>query len=103
MVSVYALMACRLVVMRLSSLITADADTDGVHHEQQRQCCEAVEPRVGGHGWNGSGRAALAAVSKRYQRLPPWSTLFMLGALADVVRSPQRLQVAVVEALSLLL
>jgi hypothetical protein len=36
MLLVYALMACRLVVMRLHSLITANADADGVHHEQQR-------------------------------------------------------------------
>lgn len=96
-------MAGGVVVMRLSGLITADADADGVHHEQQRQGCEAVDPGVGNHGWNGSGGAALAAVRARYQRLPPWSTLLMLGALADVVRSPQRLQVAVVEALSLLI
>ena len=38
-------------------MITADTDADAVHHEKQREGCEAVEPRVGGHGWDGK-RAA---------------------------------------------
>jgi len=50
MVSVYALMACRMVVMRFGGLITANADADGVHHEQQRQSSAAINPRIGSHG-----------------------------------------------------
>jgi hypothetical protein len=50
MVSVYALMAGWVIVMRLGGLITADADANGIHHEQQRQSSAAVNPRIGGHG-----------------------------------------------------
>ncbi len=42
-------MAGRVVV----SLVAPDADANAVHHEQQRQGCEAIEPGVGGHGWDG--------------------------------------------------
>jgi hypothetical protein len=36
--------------MRLHSLIAANTDADGVHHEQQRQSSAAIDPRIGGHG-----------------------------------------------------
>jgi hypothetical protein len=52
-------------------LITADADADAVHHEQECKGCETIEPRVGDHGWDGRWGGRLA-VSKRYHRLPPW-------------------------------
>ncbi len=86
-------MAGGVIVMRLSSLITADADADGVHHEQQRQCCETVDQRIGGHGWDGRW-AAVLAVSKRYQRLPPWSTLVKPDASAAASASVQRVELA---------
>ena len=53
MVSVYALMAGGMVVMCLGGLIAADADANGIHHEQQRQSSAAVDPGISGHGWDG--------------------------------------------------
>ena len=86
-------MTGRVIVMRLGGLIAADADADGVHHEQQRQSCEAVDPRVGSHGWDGRW-AAVLAVSKRYQRPPPWSTLVEPNASAAASASVQRVKLA---------
>jgi hypothetical protein len=84
-------MTGRVVVMRLGGLVTADADADGIHHEQQRQGSAAVDPRIGGHGWDGRW-AAVLAVSKRYQRLPPWSTLVKPDASAAASASVQRVE-----------
>ena len=78
-------MTGRVVVMRLGGLVTADADTNGIHHEQQRQGCKTVDPRIVDHGWNGR-------TGTRYHRLPPWSTLVEPDPGATASASVQRVE-----------
>ncbi len=72
-------------MMRFGSLITADADADGVDHEQQHQGCAAVDPGIGDHGWNGRTGA-------RYRHLPPWSTLVEPDPRTPASASVQRIE-----------
>jgi hypothetical protein len=86
-------MAGRVIVMCKCGLIAAGGNANAVHHEQQRKGSAAIDPGINGHGWDGRW-AAMLAVSKRYQRLPPWSTLVKPDPGAPASASMQRVELA---------